>query len=112
MRQLPRALGGDRVKAQLLLIAAALFSLFGCSQIPTATDWSNNQIGRPAETLYVGASKPESYVSRNGLEITKYQDTSGNWVHVLPIRPDCESHFEADNNGIIIRYRLEGSRCF
>jgi len=96
-----------------ILVFLFAFALTGCiSQIAPLKETADHWVGRPIEERKALVTRPESYPSRNGLEVKTYQLQNDNWVYIEPVRRDCFINWEIDKQGIIVRYRTEGNRCW
>jgi len=89
--------------------ALTLLALSGCPSIHSAHNWADGWIGAHIERL---RTVPPSDYEREAKwkEKTYYLD-NGNMVYIHFDKPGCLVHFEVDSNGLIVGYRLEGSRC-
>ena len=94
------------------LAIALLPYLTGCmSQILSDTEWAKGWIGEPANRIIRLVESPASYAERIGWKDRRYTLNNGNWVYVVPSRPDCLVHFEVNHEGVIEKYTLVGDGC-
>lgn len=68
-------------------------------------------IGKPVAKVIALDQRPDSYASDIGWTEKRYELGDGNWVYVSPGAPQCEIHFEVNPQGIVVGFRLLGSRC-
>jgi len=89
-----------------------VFCLLSCmSQIVSLEDHAKGWIGRPLEDLKIIVNRPTSYASRIGWKETTYRLDNGNLGYIEPDHKNCFIHFEVNQEGVIVGYRTEGSRC-
>jgi hypothetical protein len=96
------------LKIILLILFTTLFAVSCLSQIVSIEDNTNSWIGRPLEEIRRPILRPESYASRIGWKEKTYSLDNGNWVYVEPDSPGCFIHWEVNQQGIIVGYKLEG----
>ncbi len=102
-----------KAKTQIYTILVLLaISLNGCAQIPSPEEYGESGIGLSIEKLKAIGSRPGSYESRIGWKEVTYQLDNGNWVYVEPLSKRCLMHWEVTPKGIIVGYRIEGTRCY
>jgi len=94
---------------RLILLMALLCN--GCS-IPTLNQYIEENMGSPISEKIQRMSRPNSYATSIGWKEKTYKLSNGNWVYVEPDRPGCFIHWEVNPKGIIVGYKLEGSRCY
>ncbi len=105
-----RLKAGTQIYTILVLLIVALN---GCmSQIGSPEEYGNVWVGRPIEELKAIGSRPSSYRARTGWKEVTYQLDTGNWVYVTPLSKRCLMHWEVNPKGIIVGYRIEGTRCY
>lgn len=93
------------VKLSLILL------LSGCvSQIQPFREYTNSWIGEPVDRLMAAKHRPQSFASRTGWKEKKYKIDNG-WVYVSPETEGCIIHWHVNQEGIIVSYHTEGTRC-
>jgi len=92
------------------LIMLSIFLLHGC--IPSVNQHAKEGMGLPISVVIQSVERPGSYASSISWKEKTYKLSNGNWVYVEPDRPGCFIHWEVNPKGIIVGYKLEGSRCY
>ena len=88
-------------------------SLGGCnfSQIPTLKEYGDAVVGKNIAVIRDLVRRPTSRASQTGWQEKTYLLPNGHWVYVEPDRPNCESHYEVNNEDIIVGYTPVGTGC-
>ena len=104
---------GGMNTSRMAVILLLVFLFGGCLyNIPTIQEYTKHWIGRPIEDMRRIVYHKESYASQIGWQEKTYKLDNGNWMYVEPDKKDCFIHWEVDQQGIIVGYRLEGNSCY
>jgi hypothetical protein len=101
-----------RIALKVCMSAFVSAIIAGCPSVPSVKDWADKAIGSPINNLFEAARRPGSYIFRNDKQIQKYQLENKNFIYIEPVGDNCNVHWEVNSSGIIVGYRLEGSRCW
>jgi len=97
----------------ITLIVLSILLFYGClSQSAPVNEGAKSWIGHPIAQRKALVIDPNSYASRISWRETIRQLDNGNSVYIEPVRSDCFIHWEANPQGIIVGYKLEGNRCY
>lgn len=96
-----------RNSTHLLTTISIIISLLGCSiSMMPIKDYADIAVG---DSIYKLMSIPRVYGDPKTWR--KYVNSNGNCVFAEPVWRNCEIHWEVDNHGTIIGYKLVGSEC-
>ena len=87
------------------------YSCGGHGQIEPVPDFARDFVGQPLERYKAIGRRSETYASRIGWQEKTYDLPNGNWVYVAPVKRNCTILWEVDKTGVIVGYKLEGTRC-
>jgi hypothetical protein len=68
-------------------------------------------VGRPFIEYQATMKKPSSYANTSGWKETESALPNGNRDYVAPINGFCVVHWEINQAGTIVGYKLEGEGC-
>jgi hypothetical protein len=83
-------------------------------QIVTLNEYTKGWIGRNIEEkkrIDLQANAYDSWAKSIGWKGKEYELGNGNWVYVELDRKNCFIHWEVNQEGTIINYKLEGDGC-
>lgn len=98
-----------RLLRPLIVLFAAGYVLAACT---TLEDRVAEWVGEPVTDYIEAMYKPDTYASKTGWKDQRYDLRNGNWVLVAPRGEGCLVHYEVDQRGVIVNYRLDGAQCW